>query len=106
MVGAAAGHGAEPDRRRLTVQRMDVDGLRERIPLVVAVLVRRGADFASAEDAVQAALLRALEVWPRDPPRDPTGWLITVAWRAFIDLVRSDTARAAREERMAAELRP
>jgi RNA polymerase sigma factor (sigma-70 family) len=85
---------------------MDVDGLRERIPLVVAVLVRRGADFASAEDAVQAALLRALEVWPRDPPRDPTGWLITVAWRAFIDLVRSDTARAAREERMAAEPRP
>lgn len=85
---------------------MDVVGLRERIPLVVAVLVRRGADFASAEDAVQSALLRALEVWPQDPPRDPTGWLVTVAWRAFVDIVRSDTARAAREERVAAEPLP
>jgi len=82
---------------------VDVDGLRERIPLVVSILVRRGADFASAEDAVQSALLRALEVWPQDPPREPTGWLVTVAWRSFIDVVRSDTARAGREERVAVE---
>ena len=42
--------------------------LRELIPAVTAVLVRRGADFATAEDAVQEALIRALATWPREPP--------------------------------------
>jgi DNA-directed RNA polymerase specialized sigma24 family protein len=35
--------------------------LRELVPAVIGVLVRRGADFASDEDAVQEALIRALE---------------------------------------------
>ncbi len=81
----------------------DQPGLRESIPQVAAILVRRGADFASAEDAVQAALIRALDVWPNDPPDDPKGWLVTTAWRRFIDQARSDRARAEREERFAAE---
>ena len=38
--------------------------LRELVPSVIGVLVRRGADFASAEDAVQEAMIRALEIWP------------------------------------------
>lgn len=82
---------------------MDVTGLRELIPAVIGVLVRRGADFASAEDAVQDALVRALETWQTDPPRDPRGWLITVAWRRHLDGVRSDRARVAREHRVDAE---
>ena len=45
--------------------------LRELVPAVIGVLVRRGADFAAAEDAVQEALIRALDTWPDDPPRDP-----------------------------------
>jgi DNA-directed RNA polymerase specialized sigma24 family protein len=32
--------------------------LRETVPAVIGVLVRRGADFAAAEDAVQEALPR------------------------------------------------
>jgi len=72
--------------------------LRELIPQVIGVLVRRGADFASAEDAVQAALLSALDAWREEVPRDPKGWLVTVAWRKFIDQVRSEDARRAREE--------
>jgi RNA polymerase sigma factor (sigma-70 family) len=78
-----------------------VDGveLRELVPKVLSVLVRRGADFATAEDAVQEALIRALSTWEDDPPSDPEGWLITVAWRAFIDVARSDTARRDREVR-------
>ena len=59
--------------------------LRELVRAVIGVLVRRGADFASAEDAVQDALVRALGTWPDDPPRDPKGWLVTVAWRRFLD---------------------
>lgn len=66
-------------------------------PSVLAVLVRRGADFAAAEDAVQDALIEALRVWPADPPRDAKGWLVTVAWRKFLDARRADTARRRRE---------
>jgi RNA polymerase sigma factor (sigma-70 family) len=71
--------------------------LRELVPAVLGVLVRRGADFASAEDAVQEAVIRALEVWPDDPPRDPKGWLVTAAWRRFLDAARADASRRERE---------
>src|SRR5262249_55599949 len=65
--------------------------------------VRRGADFATAEDAVQEALIRALAAWQDDVPADPTGWLITVAWRAFLDMTRSESARRDREARVDTE---
>jgi RNA polymerase sigma factor (sigma-70 family) len=77
--------------------------LRELIPVVTGVLVRRGADFATAEDAVQEALIQALGTWDTDPPTDPKGWLITVAWRKFLDATRSDNARQLRELRVQAE---
>ena len=80
--------------------------LRDLIPAVTGVLVRRGADFATAEDAVQDALVRALATWPQDPPTDPKGWLVTVAWRKFLDTIRADNSRAAREVRVAAEPAP
>jgi len=76
--------------------------LRELVPKVLSVLVRRGADFATAEDAVQEALIRALSLWGDDAPSDPEGWLITVSWRAFIDMARSDAARRDREVRFGA----
>jgi len=72
--------------------------LRSLTPTVLAILVRRGADFAAAEDAVQDALLEAVRVWPDDLPRDPKAWLITVAWRRFLDATRSDVARRRRED--------
>jgi RNA polymerase sigma factor (sigma-70 family) len=73
--------------------------LRALVPRVLSVLVGRGADFATAEDAVQEALVRAHTRWADEPPTDPTGWLVTVAWRAFLDMVRSDAARRDREVR-------
>lgn len=42
--------------------------LRELVPAVIGVLLRRGADFVSAEDAVQEALVHALEARPDNPP--------------------------------------
>ncbi|MFC5137732.1 RNA polymerase sigma factor [Actinomycetospora rhizophila] len=76
---------------------MDTAELRDLVPAVIAVLGRRGADFASAEDAVQEALIRALETWADDPPRDPKGWLVAVAWRKFLDAARSEASRRDRE---------
>jgi RNA polymerase sigma factor (sigma-70 family) len=80
------------------MSRIDEALLRSLTPGVLAILVRRGADFASAEDAVQEALVEAIRVWAADPPRDPKGWLVTVAWRKFLDATRSDAARRRREE--------
>jgi RNA polymerase sigma factor (sigma-70 family) len=74
--------------------------LRELAPAVIGALVRRGADFAAAEDAVQDALVEAVRVWPDDPPRDPKGWLVTVAWRKFLDAARADASRRHREGRV------
>ncbi len=71
--------------------------LRELVPAVIGILVRRGADFASAEDAVQEALVEAVRGWPDDPPEDPKGWLVTVAWRKFLDDTRSAASRRRRE---------
>ncbi len=76
---------------------MDEALLRTLTPIVIGILVRRGADFAAAEDAVQDALIEAMRVWPDDPPRDPKGWLVAVAWRKFLDVARAATSRRRRE---------
>ncbi len=85
---------------------VDAAQLRELIPGVLAALVRRGADFGTAEDAVQEALIRALQIWPAQPPADPKAWLITTAWRRFVDLARSDAARVQREQLVAEQPSP
>jgi predicted RNA polymerase sigma factor len=72
--------------------------LRSLTPSVLGILVRRGADFGAAEDATADALVEAVRVWPADPPRDPKGWLVTVAWRRFLDATRADAARRRRED--------
>ena len=83
---------------------VDAVELRTLVPRVLSVLVGRGADFATAEDAVQEALIRALTAWETELPADPTGWLVTVAWRVFLDMARSDAARRAREARVDGEV--
>ncbi len=80
-------------------QVLDAALVRTLTPTVIGILGRRGADFAAAEDAVQEALVEALRVWPGDPPRDPKGWLVAVAWRKFLDAARADTSRRQRELR-------
>ncbi|MBM7460911.1 RNA polymerase sigma factor [Rhodococcus coprophilus] len=82
---------------------MDETELRHFTPSVLSILVRRGADFAAAEDAVQDALIEALQVWPHGPPTEPKGWLVAVAWRRFLDATRADAARRRRERLADAE---
>jgi len=91
---------------RVAESQWDEPQLRTLVPAVIGVLVRRGAEFAAAEDAVQDALVEAVRVWPDAPPRDPQGWLITVAWRRYLDAVRSESSRRHREVRVEAEPEP
>ncbi|MFC0040854.1 RNA polymerase sigma factor [Actinomadura rayongensis] len=80
------------------------DLLRTLAPQVVGVLTRRYGDFGAAEDAVQEALIAALDQWPREGvPANPRGWLVQVASRRLVEQVRGDAARRAREERAAAD---
>ncbi|RAY10993.1 RNA polymerase sigma factor [Actinomadura craniellae] len=83
------------------------DLLRELAPQVVGVLTRRFGDFATAEDAVQEALLDAAAQWPRDGlPGNPRGWLVQVAYRRMVEQVRGEQARRRREELAAAQASP
>ena len=77
---------------------MDEGLLRTLPPAVIGILIRRGADFSAAEDAVQEALMEALRIWPGSPPRDAKAWLVTVSWRKFLDAARSEAARRRRED--------
>jgi len=70
---------------------------------VLGVLVRRGAPFAAAEDAVQEAMLEAVRHWQDRVPDDPRAWLITTARRKLVDEQRAEIARRRRELRDHAE---
>jgi RNA polymerase sigma factor (sigma-70 family) len=77
--------------------------LRELAPQVLGPLVRRYGDFDACEDAVQEALLAAAQQWPADGvPDNPRSWLITVASRRRIEVLRSEAARVRREATVAA----
>jgi RNA polymerase sigma factor (sigma-70 family) len=82
--------------RRLEVE----DLLRQLAPQVLATLMRRHRNLDVCEDAVQEALLAAARTWDSGVPENPRGWLLTVATRRLIDVVRSDRARRAREDRI------
>jgi RNA polymerase sigma factor (sigma-70 family) len=74
------------------------DLLRTVTPQVLAAVVRRYGDFDTCEDAVQEALLAAARQWPDEGvPDDPRAWLIRVASRRRIELLRSESARRRRE---------
>jgi RNA polymerase sigma-70 factor (ECF subfamily) len=73
--------------------------LRESGRDVLATLTRTTGDLALAEDAVQDAVVRALETWTRDGvPPNPVAWLRLVARRRAIDLVRREAARSGKED--------
>ncbi len=63
---------------------------------LVAVMVRRSGvqHIAAVEDAVQSALMKALEVWKlTGTPDNPSGWLFRVAQNAFVGELRKRARR-------------
>ena len=85
-----------------------IDGsLRRLAPRVLGAVVRRYGHFDACEDAVQEALLAAAQQWPADGvPDRPQAWLIRVAVRKLIDLLRAEQARRRREDRSASWVLP
>lgn len=62
---------------------------REEYGRILAALISQFGDFTLAEDALQDAVINALEGWERDGlPRNPAAWLMTVAKRRAIDRLR------------------
>jgi RNA polymerase sigma-70 factor (ECF subfamily) len=65
---------------------------REEHGRVLAALISQFEDFDLAEDALQDALVNALERWEVDGiPKNPGAWLATVARRRAIDRIRRAT---------------
>jgi RNA polymerase sigma-70 factor (ECF subfamily) len=63
--------------------------VREEAGRLTASLVARLGDFDLAEEMVQEAIVRALEVWPQEGiPARPAVWLLVVAQRRAIDVLR------------------
>lgn len=65
---------------------------------VLATLIRLTGDIDLAEDAMQDAVVAALEVWPREgvPPK-PGAWLTVTARRKALDRIRREANRAGKE---------
>jgi len=67
-------------------------------PRVLATLARTIGDLAVAEDALSEATITALDAWPKTGiPDNPRAWLAVVARRKALDLLRRESARAAKE---------
>ena len=73
--------------------------VREEWGQILAALIATFRDFELAEDALQDAVVTALDRWPRDgTPDNPAAWLTTVARRKAIDRLRR--SRLDREKRL------
>lgn len=66
---------------------------------LVAFLAAGSGDLAAAEDALSEAITSALQVWPMGGnPSNPEAWLLTVARRKLIDVLRRQREIARSEE--------
>jgi RNA polymerase sigma factor (sigma-70 family) len=75
-----------------------VEVLRTEGVRVLATLARTIGDLAVAEDALSEATITALDAWPKTGiPDNPRAWLAVVARRKALDLLRRESARAAKE---------
>jgi len=65
---------------------------------VLATLIRLAGDFQLAEDALQDAVIVALETWSESGvPVNPAGWLTTTARHKALDRIRREARRPDKE---------
>jgi len=70
---------------------------------ILASLIGVIGDFSLAEDALQDALVDALQQWPHTGvPRQPAAWLTTIARRRAIDRLRRDATLLRKQEALRA----
>jgi RNA polymerase sigma-70 factor (ECF subfamily) len=80
---------------REAARRIAEEAARRSYGKLLAFLAARARDVAAAEDALSEAFAAALEDWPANGcPENPEGWLLTVARRKGVDVMR----RRRREE--------
>jgi RNA polymerase sigma-70 factor (ECF subfamily) len=75
--------------------------------IIASLIGACGGDFQLAEDALQEAIITALERWPVDGvPQKPDAWLYTAARRKAIDHLRrgQNLARKTEQLQVLAEL--
>jgi RNA polymerase sigma-70 factor, ECF subfamily len=78
---------------------------REDYGRVLAGLIRVFGDFELAEDALQDALVVAVDRWPVDGvPDNPAGWLTTAARRKALDRLRREHTLAQKQQHVELEL--
>jgi RNA polymerase sigma factor (sigma-70 family) len=104
----AGGRSRRPRGRQLTTfgSRDQVEALwRIEFPKLVATAARITRDADLAEQVAQDAFVAALEQWPAGGlPDRPGAWLMAVAKRRAVDLVRREVSRETKYRQMAEEV--
>lgn len=77
---------------------------REESGRILATLIRAIGDFDLAEEALQEALVVALDRWPRDGvPTNPAAWITTTARRKAIDRIRRARTLVSKQDQLKAD---
>src|SRR5579864_2002439 len=81
-----------------TAQQVVSDTFHQEADRILASLISSIRDFELAEDALQDAMLVALERWPVDGvPRNPSAWITTTARNKAIDRLRRASTLARKQ---------
>ena len=80
------------------IQRVVADTFHQEAGRILASLISSVRDFELAEDALQDAMLVALERWPLEGvPRNPSAWITTAARNKAIDRLRRASTLARKQ---------
>src|SRR5215471_6189123 len=80
------------------IQQVVADTFHQEGGRILASLISSVRDFELAEDALQDAMLVALERWPVDGvPRNPSAWVTTTARNKAIDRLRRASTLARKQ---------
>jgi len=81
-----------------TTQQVVADTFTGEADRILAAVIGTVRDFELAEDALQDAMLVALERWPVDGiPRNPSAWITTTARHKAIDRLRRESTLARKQ---------